>query len=239
MQILNEDAQKRKDKVAEKVKDSEQRSLALNEVDLETRKRETALREDERETIEKTTELFGRLSQTVRTVKQFNFLSEEEHEQLDLYDLTSFLEVKMGAEAVYDALKSADLDKLSKEIREELTTIKGKGVRYVKLTKRLKLVDGLRLVKIDPSWMIMKVIPVLPPDLRPMVQLTGGRFATCDLNDLYRRVINRNNRLKHLIDLGAPEIILRNEKRMLQEAVDSLIDALNEKQLEEEEVANH
>ncbi|KKR62978.1 MAG: DNA-directed RNA polymerase subunit beta', partial [Candidatus Woesebacteria bacterium GW2011_GWA1_40_43] len=114
-------------------------------------------------------------------------------------------------------------------MRKEIEEIKGSSPRYVKVAKRLKLVDGLRRAKIDSSWMVLKVLPVLPPDLRPMVQLSGGRFATSDLNDLYRRVINRNNRLKHLISLGAPEIILRNEKRMLQEAVDSLIDASQRK----------
>src|SRR3989344_3258296 len=96
--------------------------------------------------------------------------------------------------------------------------------RRKQLIKKLKIVDGMRKAKINPSWVVLKVLPVLPPDLRPMVQLSGGRFATSDLNDLYRRVIIRNNRLKHLIEIKAPEVILRNEKRMLQEAVDSLFD---------------
>ena len=112
---------------------------------------------------------------------------------------------------------------MAAQLREEIQN--STGQRHIKATRRLRLIDGMRKANINPSWMIMMQLPVLPPDLRPMVQLTGGRFATSDLNDLYRRVINRNNRLKHLMDLGAPEIILRNEKRMLQEAVDSLIDA--------------
>ena len=129
----------------------------------------------------------------------------------------------MGAEAVLSVVKKLDLDKLASDLREEIT--KTTGQRHIKATKRLRVIDGIRKAALDPVWMILKTLPVIPPDLRPMVQLTGGRFATSDLNDLYRRVINRNNRLKHLMDLGAPEIILRNEKRMLQEAVDSLIDA--------------
>jgi len=114
-------------------------------------------------------------------------------------------------------------------LRKQVEETKGDSSKYTKLAKQLKLVDGLRHAKVNPSWMVTKVLPVLPPDLRPMVQLSGGRFATSDLNDLYRRVINRNNRFKHLIELGAPEIILRNEKRMLQESVDSLIDASQRK----------
>src|SRR3989304_3545457 len=108
--------------------------------------------------------------------------------------------------------------------------IKTKGQKYLKLIKRLRLLEVIRKAGVKPEDMIYTVLPVIPPDLRPMVQLSGGRFATSDLNDLYRRVINRNNRLKHLINLGAPEIILRNEKRMLQEAVDSLIDSAQARQ---------
>src|SRR5206468_6538970 len=106
--------------------------------------------------------------------------------------------------------------------REELQTAVGQ--RRVKATRRLRVIEGFRKADIKPEWMLFLVLPVIPPDLRPMVQLSGGRFATSDLNDLYRRVINRNNRLKHLLELGAPDVIVRNEKRMLQEAVDSLID---------------
>src|SRR3990167_2078703 len=128
----------------------------------------------------------------------------------------------MGAEAILEVLKGLELDKLSAILREEVR--KSSGQKHIKVTKRLRIVEGMRTASISPEWMIIRILPVLPPDLRPMVQLPGGRFATSDLNDLYRRVINRNNRLNRLINLGAPEIILRNEKRMLQEAVDSLID---------------
>jgi len=128
----------------------------------------------------------------------------------------------MGAEAVRELLAAIDLDKLADELRHEIHTTSGQ--RRKKATKRLKVVEAFRKSGNRPEWMIMTVLPVLPPDLRPMVQLDGGRFATSDLNDLYRRVINRNNRLKRLLELGAPEIIIRNEKRMLQEACDALID---------------
>ncbi len=128
----------------------------------------------------------------------------------------------MGAEAVRDLLDAMDLDKAAEELRD--TIANGKGQKRAKAIKRLKVVDAFLKSTNKPSDMILDVIPVIPPDLRPMVQLDGGRFATSDLNDLYRRVINRNNRLKRLLDLGAPEIIVNNEKRMLQEAVDSLFD---------------
>ncbi len=128
----------------------------------------------------------------------------------------------MGAEAVRELLMELDLESLSVELREELTS--SSGQRRIRAIRRLEVVEAFRLSGNRPEWMILDVIPVIPPDLRPMVQLDGGRFATSDLNDLYRRVINRNNRLKRLLDLGAPDIIVRNEKRMLQEAVDALID---------------
>ncbi|HHX94357.1 MAG TPA: DNA-directed RNA polymerase subunit beta' [Clostridia bacterium] len=128
----------------------------------------------------------------------------------------------MGAEAIKELLCELDLEQLSAELRQELK--ESSGQRKIRAIRRLEVVDAFRMSGNKPEWMIMDVIPVIPPELRPMVQLDGGRFATSDLNDLYRRVINRNNRLKRLLDLGAPDIIVRNEKRMLQEAVDALID---------------
>jgi len=128
----------------------------------------------------------------------------------------------MGAEAVRELIAGLDMDKLAGELRREIGSTVGQ--RRKKATKRLKVVEAFRKSNTSPEWMILTVLPVLPPDLRPMVQLDGGRFATSDLNDLYRRVINRNNRLKRLLELSAPEIIIRNEKRMLQEACDALID---------------
>ena len=130
--------------------------------------------------------------------------------------------VGMGAEAIKTLLEELDLEKLNQELRKELKEVSGQ--RKVRAIRRLEVVEAFRKSGNKPSWMILDVVPVIPPELRPMVQLDGGRFATSDLNDLYRRVINRNNRLKRLLDLGAPDIIVRNEKRMLQEAVDALID---------------
>lgn len=226
---LNLKSDESKEKIKSKIKDKEQLNLALSEVDLDLRKKQAALAEEEKTTLEKTNELFGNLKTLVRGLKKFSILAEEEYDQLANHDANTFFSVKMGADAVLDAIKEIDLEKLSVSLREEIDEMKGSGARYVKVTKRLKVIDGLRRAEVNPSWMILKTLPVLPPDLRPMVQLSGGRFATSDLNDLYRRVINRNNRLKHLINLGAPEIILRNEKRMLQESVDSLIDASQRK----------
>ena len=128
----------------------------------------------------------------------------------------------MGGAALRDLLEEIDLTELIKELSEESEVAKGQ--RKKKLIKRLKVLEGMQRAGIKPTSMCLTILPVIPPDLRPMVQLTGGRFATSDLNDLYRRVINRNNRLKKLIDLNAPEVIRRNEMRMLQEAVDALID---------------
>lgn len=130
--------------------------------------------------------------------------------------------VGMGAEAIKKLLEELDLEKQREELRQELKEVSGQ--RRVRAIRRLEVVESFRKSGNNPAWMIMDVVPVIPPELRPMVQLDGGRFATSDLNDLYRRVINRNNRLKRLLDLGAPDIIVRNEKRMLQEAVDALID---------------
>ena len=155
-------------------------------------------------------------------LEQCQILNEKEyHEAEEKYGRGSF-KARMGAEALEELLKNVDLDKLSEKIKKELEGASEQ--KRVKLVKRLDTVESFRISGNRPEWMIMNVVPVIPPELRPMVQLDGGRFATSDLNDLYRRVINRNNRLKRLLELGAPEIIVRNEKRMLQESVDALID---------------
>lgn len=149
-------------------------------------------------------------------------LTEKEyHEAVEKYGTGSF-KAEMGAEALEKLLQEIDLDKLAEKLKKEL--VNASEQKKAKLVKRLDTVESFRLSSNRPEWMIMNVVPVIPPELRPMVQLDGGRFATSDLNDLYRRVINRNNRLKRLLELGAPEIIVRNEKRMLQESVDALID---------------
>ena len=148
-------------------------------------------------------------------------LSEQEYRELKDQHGNGF-RAAMGAEAIRELLERIDLDELSAKLREQLKN--STGQKKVRIIRRLEVVEALRLSGNRPEWMILEVVPVIPPDLRPMVQLDGGRFATSDLNDLYRRVINRNNRLNRLLELGAPDIIVRNEKRMLQEAVDSLID---------------
>ncbi len=149
-------------------------------------------------------------------------LNEKEyHEAEEKYGKGSF-KAKMGAEAIKELLREVDVEKLATKLKKEIE--KSSEQKKAKLVKRLDTVESFRTSGNNPEWMIMNVVPVIPPELRPMVQLDGGRFATSDLNDLYRRVINRNNRLKRLLELGAPEIIVRNEKRMLQESVDALID---------------
>ena len=150
-------------------------------------------------------------------------LSEKEYQDMkEKYPESGAFRVGMGAESIKELLQDIDLEKDSKELKEGLKTASGQ--KRARIIKRLEVVEAFRESGNKPEWMIMDVIPVIPPDLRPMVQLDGGRFATSDLNDLYRRIINRNNRLQRLLDLGAPDIIVRNEKRMLQEAVDALID---------------
>ena len=156
--------------------------------------------------------------------KKFQLLSEEEYEDYILENEDSTLKVGIGAEVIKDLLSEIKLSELAEEIRSELDAAGGSVQKRAKLIKRLRLVESLIESGTEPTWFIMDVLPITPPDLRPMVQLDGGRFATSDLNDLYRRVINRNNRLLRLLEMGAPEIIVRNEKRMLQEAVDALID---------------
>ncbi|MCJ7695164.1 MAG: DNA-directed RNA polymerase subunit beta' [Anaerolineaceae bacterium] len=164
----------------------------------------------------------AKLRDELHELQPFTFLSEVHYRDLKSRWGQVF-KADMGAEAFFDILKRIDLDGLAEELWQETTNTRSKQKRK-KATSRLKVVEAFRRSTNKPEWMIMTILPVIPPDLRPMVQLDGGRFATSDLNDLYRRVINRNNRLKRLLELGAPDVIVRNEKRMLQEAVDSLID---------------
>lgn len=164
----------------------------------------------------------ARLREELMELRPLTFMGESRYRELKSRWGQVF-RADMGAEAFYDILRRLDLDKLAEELWYEVRTSRSKQKRK-KATKRLKVVEAFRRSGNRPEWMVLTVLPVIPPDLRPMVQLDGGRFATSDLNDLYRRVINRNNRLKRLLELGAPDVIVRNEKRMLQEAVDSLID---------------
>ncbi len=214
---------KEKSNIKDKVKGSEARDLAASELTLKEKQEINASDAQLEQEKQKVKEVVDSLISIVKGIHQFATITEDEYLRLFEYDATSCFTVAMGAEAVSEVIKKLDLDKIAADLREEIRT--SSGQRHIKATKRLRVVDGIRKAAVNPSWMIINTLPVIPPDLRPMVQLTGGRFATSDLNDLYRRVINRNNRLRHLMDLGAPEIILRNEKRMLQEAVDSLIDA--------------
>ncbi|HEU5328229.1 MAG: DNA-directed RNA polymerase subunit beta' [Thermomicrobiales bacterium] len=183
-------------------------------------KKEKATAEIEREKTAARQEYETRIS-ALEKLAALQILTEAQRNEL-LDDGKGIFRAGMGAEAVYDVVAKMDLDREALELRTDIATMS--GLKRKKATKRLRVIEALRKGKNRPEWMIFTALPVIPPDLRPMVQLDGGRFATSDLNDLYRRVINRNNRLRRLLDLQAPDIIVRNEKRMLQEAVDALID---------------
>jgi DNA-directed RNA polymerase subunit beta' len=224
---LNEMVEARLNQIKAEVEDElgRERDLSAAEIDrlrFVTDQEVDRLRE---ETNREVTGLAGRLEEQrneLLGIQQMQFLNETQYR--DLADRWGHIfEAAMGAEALRDICVDLDLNKLARELRTQIRNTRSKQVRK-KAVKRLRVVESLRKSNNRPEWMILTVLPVIPPDLRPMVQLDGGRFATSDLNDLYRRVINRNNRLKRLLELGAPDVIVRNEKRMLQEAVDSLID---------------
>ena len=200
----------------------EKMDIEKQEIRAEAEEEMEALRNQHADASNETQDQNSKLREELEDLQPFTFLSETSYRELRSRWGNVF-RADMGAEAFYDILKRLDLDKLSEELWNEVRTTKSKQKRK-KATSRLKVVESFRASGNHPEWMIMTVLPVIPPDLRPMVQLDGGRFATSDLNDLYRRTINRNNRLKRLLELGAPDVIVRNEKRMLQEAVDSLID---------------
>ncbi len=205
-----EEAQKVSD---EKIAEAEQAGATVEEIN--------KLRD---EFVEEKTRLEEELNLEIQKINELHIkeiLTETQYHDLN-QKYEDILEAGMGAEAILQIMKNINLDEIRNSLLQE--TQSASGQRRKKASKQLRVVEAFRNSGNKPTWMILTVLPVLPPDLRPMVQLDGGRFATSDLNDLYRRVINRNNRLRHLIDIGAPEIIVRNEKRMLQEAVDSLID---------------
>ncbi len=201
----------------------EQKQLINEELELNKRQYMARLNENYEAEVKKLDEISETLLKLLRNLKEGSVLSEDEYYKLLEYDIPIFFTAKTGSEALLELIEHIDISQLIADLRKE--SEKSSGSKYLKLVKRLRLIESMRKAEVKPASMVLEVLPVIPPDLRPMVQLAGGRFATSDLNDLYRRVINRNNRLKHLMALGAPEIILRNEKRMLQEAVDSLIDA--------------
>ncbi|MEA3355423.1 MAG: DNA-directed RNA polymerase subunit beta' [Patescibacteria group bacterium] len=208
--------------IKKKIKAKEQIEMAVNEALLKTKRQIVALKESfalEKDILK---DIYDAIKDLVKKTYKLSVLSEDEYLKLTEYNATGFLKVGMGAEAVLEVIKKLDLKELTTKYRDEVK--KYTGQRQIKASKILRIIEGFKKVSIEPHWMIISLLPVLPPDLRPMVQLSSGHFASSDINDLYRRVINRNNRLKHLINLGAPEIILRNEKRMLQESVDTLID---------------
>jgi len=204
------------------IKDKSQKQLAGGELVLKAKKQAAVMRESLVSNQEKLEREFKRLEGSLSELDYLSTLSDGEYLKISEF-ADQFAVVKTGAEAVAEVLATLDLTEIAKDLRSKIE--KASGQRLIRLTKRLRVVEGFRRAKINPSWMIISVLPVIPPDLRPMVQLEGGRFATSDLNDLYRRVLNRNNRLKKLLDLGAPDIILQNERRMLQEAIDSLLDS--------------
>lgn len=210
-------------KLKSELKDKDQQVMAVEEQKVKLKQRIIGIKDSLVTEVNNAEAVYKTVADMVKRIVKKSLLSEDEYIKLAEYQAMDFIRVGMGAEAVVELIDDLDLSELIAGLREEIRN--STGQKRIKATKRLRVAEGLRKAELNPGWMIVRNLPVLPPDLRPMVQLSGGRFATSDLNDLYRRVINRNNRLKHLIDLGAPEIILRNEKRMLQEAVDSLIDS--------------
>ncbi|MFC1756201.1 DNA-directed RNA polymerase subunit beta', partial [Patescibacteria group bacterium] len=211
------------EKEAGKVKVVKGDELKTQEQKFDLKQKLQAVRSAYQEKVEEQELTFKTIKKKVNGIELHTIITENEY--LSLYDYVSpFCKLDIGASAVKQILEEMDLNQISLDLRDELENSKGK-TKIKKIAKRLRVVEQFRRANISPSTMIVEVLPVIPPGLRPMVQLEGGRFATSDLNDLYRRVINRNNRLKRLLDLGAPEIIVRNEKRMLQESVDALFDS--------------
>lgn len=204
-----------------------QKEFAGEEARLKMREHANKIREQDAVKIDKIEKEFKLIERKLEILDVYSVI--EDSDYLNLYDyINKFCKVGIGAEALKEILQSLDMNSLAAELKDQMS--RAKGQRFVRISKRLRVVEGFRRAKLEPARMILDVVPVIPPDLRPMVQLEGGRFATSDLNDLYRRVINRNNRLKKLLELGAPEVIVRNEKRMLQEAVDALLDSSKQRQ---------
>ena len=217
----------RLEEIEKDLKDQRQRELEHIKLDMarlraETEQKLSDVREDLEGEISASQTEYRRLRDELMDLQPLTYMGELRYRELKSRWGQVF-QADMGAEAILDILRRLDLDALTDELRHTLRT-SGSKQKRMKATRRLKIAEAFRQSGNKPEWMILVVLPVIPPDLRPMVQLDGGRFATSDLNDLYRRVINRNNRLKRLLELGAPDVIVRNEKRMLQEAVDSLID---------------
>ncbi len=220
---IEDEIKDRRKNLKERGSKKEQKALIEEELDLMRRQQLVRINERFNSEALKLNDIEQALVKLVKSLKVGTVLSEDEYFKLLEYEIPIFFDVGTGSEAMLNLLEKIDISNLIVSLRSEAE--KATGARYLKVIKRLRLLEAMKKADILINSLILTVLPVIPPDLRPMVQLAGGRFATSDLNDLYRRVINRNNRLKHLMVLGAPEIILRNERRMLQEAVDSLIDA--------------
>ncbi len=213
---------KEKEDMSKKITNQEQLAIARNEIDLKTREQIKSLSDEFATQKAQKTAFFDRLGKIAKSVREHDTIEEDDYLYFREKGIEEFVDAGMGSEVVFEMLNSLDIEKVAATCLKELN--QSKGEKRNKLLKKTRAVESFIKAKLSPKWMVLTILPVIPPDLRPVVQLPGGKFATSDLNDFYRRVINRNNRLKQLIDLGAPEIILRNEKRMLQEAVDSLID---------------
>src|SRR3989339_1000903 len=219
---ININFEKQYQLLEKKIAHREQWEIAKQEVEFKKREQLKLLSNELTDTKIKKSAYYERVAKIARSIKPFDVIEEDDYLFFKENNVADFLSVGMGSEVLYEILSNYDLAKQYARALELLNETKGE--KRNKLLKKARVLEAFIKAKIDPKWIVLTVLPVIPPDLRPVVQLPGGKFATSDLNDFYRRVINRNNRLKQLIDLGAPEIILRNEKRMLQEAVDSLLD---------------
>ncbi|MEA3345316.1 MAG: DNA-directed RNA polymerase subunit beta', partial [Chloroflexota bacterium] len=224
---LNEMAQKHLSVIEEAIRRQQEKNAQLVEEEIEQlrhslEEQTSSLREQAEQQIDQIAAQIEEDRETVEEIHQCQCLNEAQYRELKS-EWGNIFQAGMGAEALYEIVKDIDLEEMAHELWREIRTT-GSKQRRKRAARRLRVVEALRKSGNQPEWMFLTVLPVIPPDLRPMVQLDGGRFATSDLNDLYRRVINRNNRLKRLLELEAPDVIVRNEKRMLQEAVDSLLD---------------
>ncbi|MDD2482987.1 MAG: DNA-directed RNA polymerase subunit beta' [Candidatus Shapirobacteria bacterium] len=224
IEIKTEETDKEKKELKSKIKNKDQLFIAQEERDIKLKQDVQKLENKALSEKNRIDGLMKYLEEKIQNIQVLSTLSDEESFYLSQFSSDIFYTAKMGAEALYEVLKKIDLVESVKNLKKELNKTSSK-LKKKKIMYKIRILNGMIENKINPEWMVLTQVPVVPPDLRPMVQLTGGRFATSDLNDLYRRLINRNNRLKKLLKLGAPEIILRNEKRMLQESVDILIDA--------------
>lgn len=219
---IKEQFEAEREAIRKEIKDKKKVELQIERINNKQKIEEARIKSAFKQREDSLDKKFDELSTLVESMKSGSTLSEEEYSLLDEYNFT-FFDAGMGAEAIKILLEKLNLDAVIEENEEILKTSKSQ-LKKSRVIQRLRILKGIKKSGVNPAWIILEVLPVTPPDLRPIIQLPGGRFATNDLNDLYRRVINRNNRLRRLVSLGAPEIILRNEKRMLQESVDALLD---------------